>query len=145
MKLATGAYVLVCDGQKYLLLENKGDEDLINLQVLEHETLDRAQLQSEGLERPGQFTVSGTRRGSGDMTPVYELAESRFALTIAGKVNDHAVENHYRELLIIADKTTLGILRQTLSDQVLERVTGEIGNDITHDTIPEIEAFILAA
>jgi len=145
MKLAPETWIMICDGQKYLLLENKGDEDVLNLQTVDHGQLDPAELATDGLERPGVFQGSAMRRGSGETASVHDIAEQRFVAGIARRLDDWALEDRFHALVVVADKTTLGTLRARVSEHVTSRTIREIGNDIVHETIPDIEAFIQKA
>lgn len=145
MKLSTGAWVVACDGQKYLLLENRGDEAVINLQTIAHESLDPAELDDTGVERPGRFPAPGPRRGTGEMDNLHDLAERRFLSGLASKLEQWEKAGRFRELVVIADKTSLGTLRQVLPQKVSGRIVGEFASDVVHDTTPHIEAFIKRA
>ncbi len=142
MKLAPETWILVSDGQKYLVLENKGDQDIISLQTVAHGEADPSDLSADGLERPGRFKAFADRRGAGEITNIHDIAEQRFVADLATKLDDWAQKGRYSALVIIADKTTIGVLRSRLTDHVKERLIAEIGRDIVHQTTPEIEAFI---
>ena len=145
MKLAPETWVLVCDGQKFVILENKGDEELLNLKTVDHGEVDRTDLQTEGLERPGRFPGFGARRGAGEMVSIHDLAEHRFTVELADKLDTLAKSDRFRQLVVIADKKTLGTLRRSFSEHVTDRIVGEFGNDIAHVSTFDIEAYIRKA
>jgi protein required for attachment to host cells len=142
MQLAPGTWVVLSDGQKYLVLENKGDQDHISLETIAHETIDPNELSTSGLERAGRFKAFSDRRGAGDVANVRDIAEQRFVADLASKLDAWALKERYSALVVVADKTTLGTLRDRLTDHVNERIVAEIGRDIVHQTTPEIETLI---
>jgi protein required for attachment to host cells len=142
MKLASGAWVVLSDGQKYLVMENKGDETIINLETIAHDEVDPDDLSKDGQARPGVFKAFARRRGAGEVASLHDIAEQRFVTGLAKKLDEWVEADRFSKLVIIADKTTLGTLRARLSDHVMKRVVAEIGKDIVHETTSDIEAFI---
>lgn len=145
MKLAPDTWVVLSDGQKYLIMKNKGDQDILNLETIIHKEIDPKTLSENGQMRPGRFRAFATRRGAGEVASFHDIAEQRFVTNLAEKLNEWGEADAYSALVLIADKTTLGTLRARLEDKVMKRVVAEMGNDIVHEPTPKIEAFIQKA
>ena len=127
MKLKNGTWVLVCDSGKFLLLENNGDEDIMDLRVVAHDELVNPATSNHGTDRPGRFAISP------------DLEETRFAQDLAEKLGRWETDKRFNDLVIVSDSRTLGVLRSALSDQVKKRVRGEVQKDYAHRTIEFIE------
>jgi protein required for attachment to host cells len=88
MKLASGAWVVLSDGQKYLVMENKGDETIINLETIAHDEVDPDDLSKDGQARPGVFKAFARRRGAGEVASLHDIAEQRFVTGLAKKLDE---------------------------------------------------------
>ncbi|WP_373003169.1 host attachment protein [Hyphomonas sp.] len=139
MKLKNGTWVLVCDGSKFLLLENNGVEDIIDLRVVAHDQAVNPATRDQGTDRPGRFAISSDRRGTTQETDWHQLAETRFAQDLAEKLGRWETDKRFSDLVIVSDSRTLGVLRSALSDQVKKRVRGEVQKDYAHRAIAFIE------
>ena len=139
MKLKNGTWVLVCDSGKFLLLENNGDEDIMDLRVVAHDELVNPATSNHGTDRPGRFAISPDRRGTTQETDWHQLEETRFAQDLAEKLGRWENDKRFNDLVIVSDSRTLGVLRSALSDQVKKRVRGEVQKDYAHRTIEFIE------
>ncbi|GAB6140576.1 host attachment protein [Methylosoma difficile] len=69
--------------------------------------------------------------------PKYHEAD-KFAHTVGGILSEALNENKYQQLLIIAEPSFLGLLRQCLSEQVKKHVTFELAKNITTHSLNEI-------
>lgn len=146
MKIETGTWVLIADGEKYLLLRNQGDADLLDLRVLDHDALENASTREQGTDRPGRFdTPGGPGRSAVAETDWNRLGKERFAKDLAERLRLAALGNDFAALVIVADPRTLGVLRPELHKAVLERVTGELDKDLTGAPVDRIEAALKAA
>lgn len=139
MKLKNGTWVLVCDSGKFLLLENNGDEDIMDLRVVAHDKLVNPATSEQGTDRPGRFFISPDRRGTTQETDWHQLEETRFAQDLAEKLGRWENDGRFNDLVIVSDSRTLGVLRSALPDQVKRRVRGEVQKDYAHRTIAFIE------
>ncbi|MDJ0921554.1 MAG: host attachment protein [Henriciella sp.] len=138
MKLENGTWVAVCDGGKFLLLQNKGDADLIDLRVIAHEersleTL--AQLRDRGPSPDGHAALVGRA----DSTSVEDLAEHRFVQSIASELTERIVDGSMASLVLIADPKTLGLLRSQLPEVAHAAIRKEIAGDHAHQTVAQVE------
>ena len=83
MHLPTGAFVLVCDGSKALLLENKGDADLLDLRIVEALTDDNPPNRDQSSDRAGRFKTPSGAHAATEQTDWHDIAEERFLSTVA--------------------------------------------------------------
>jgi protein required for attachment to host cells len=139
MKFKHGTWVIVCDAGKFLLLENNGDQDAMDLRVVDHEEVENPRTSEQGTARPGRFQMTSDRRGSTVEADWHALGEIRFAEDLAGRLDRWAGQDRFDGLVIVADSRTMGVLRTALSDQVKMRVLAEIQKDYAHRTIEFIE------
>lgn len=146
MKIDAGAWVVIADGEKYLLLRNNGDAELPDLRVIDHAELVNAPTHEQGTDRPGRFdTPGGPGRGAVAETDWHRLGKERFAKDLAERLRLAALQDEFRALVIAADPRTLGLLRPALHKAVLERVTGELDKDLTGTPLDQLEAALQAA
>ncbi len=69
MLIGNGTWVLVADGEKFLLLSNHGDEDIIDLRVVRHGEVENPPTHVQRTDRPGAAgrpRRTGPERGGGD-------------------------------------------------------------------------------
>jgi protein required for attachment to host cells len=143
--LQEGAWVLVGDGRRALILVNAGDAKFPNLRRLAVEWHDNPPTREQGTDAPGRaFAGRGARRSAVETTDWHEIEESRFAATIAAKINDSARLGQFKHLLIVAPPKTLAELRRRLSEQTRHTLVGEVDKDLTKHSIAEIERLLTA-
>ncbi len=146
MKLKTDTWVVVANGNKYLVLHNKGWPDHLDLRVLKHDEIDVPQTQDLARDRAGRQQekfrpgISGFKQAD-----EHEARETAFAKDLVAKLNERAQQKRFEDIVIIADPETLGEMRPTYSAYLKERLVGEIPKDLTNLTIPDIESVVNAA
>jgi protein required for attachment to host cells len=69
----------------------------------------------------------------------HELEQAEFARTLTDRLNRLALEDRFDAIVIAADPETLGQMRESYHDGLLERLVAEIDKNYTHAPIPEIE------
>lgn len=146
MEIANGTWVLVADGEKYLLLHNIGDAELVDLRVLRHGAQENPPTHEQGTDRPGRMEdPGGLGRSAVEETDWNRLEKERFAKDLADRLRRWALDGRFRRLVVVADPRTLGVLRPELHKAVTERLVGEVDKDLTGMPVPEIEAVLKAA
>ena len=145
MKLSHGTWVMVLDGEKYLLLRNRGDADNLDLRVVEHEEIDNPPTHDQGTEQPGRKADAGLGRSAVEQTDWHALEKANFAGDVADRLKNWALKNRFRELLVCADPRTLGTIRPKYHSEVSRRLIGEIDKDLTSLPVDEIEHIVGAA
>lgn len=135
-----GAWVLVGDGRRALLLQNHGDPDLLDLRVVEARVDENPPTRDQGTDAPGRaFGTGGAPRSAVDNADWHELEKEHFAREIAQRINTAAESGELSEIVIIVPPRVLGELRQELSAKAKSKVKGELDKDLTHHPLPEIE------
>lgn len=143
--LEQGAWVVVCDGRKVLILENSGDARFPNLKTREERHLDNPSTQQQGTERPGRVHASvGTARSAVEQTDWHDQAEVAFLREVAKRLNAAALRGETKSLVLAAPPRALGVLRAALSAQAAKLVLREIDKDYVHLPVGEIEKRLLA-
>ena len=145
MQLATGTYVLVSDGAKALLLQNKGDDGIIDLRVvkaLEESTPAAKELSSD---RPGRFSTPSGGQAATEQTDWHEVGETRFLAKVAQATLETVTQTSPANLVVAADPKSLGKLRRLLIDSGSIKLLAEINKDLAHQSIPQIEEAITGA
>lgn len=146
MKTPHGAWVVVADGGRYVILENHGDAERLDLRLLSRVEHENPPTREQGSDRPGRFADNGPGgRSAVDDTDWHNLEEARFASELASRLRAWALDGRFDKLIVAADPKTLGRLRPELHDEVKKRLLGEIAKDLTKHPIDKIEAAIAGA
>lgn len=139
MKLPHGAWVVVADGARMLLLQNQGDEVHLDLRVRSHDAADHPATRETGSDRPGRTSGPASRHAALGQTDWHTLEKDRFADALAAKLNGWATGGQMTHALLIAAPRTLGEIRQHLSGPTRKTLLGEIPADLAHQTVEAIE------
>jgi protein required for attachment to host cells len=142
MQLPHGAWVIVADGERHLVLENRGDPDLIDLRMRSHAHQTLAPDAEQGEDRPGRHPAPGGRRETVEETDWKRLDKARFAAQLAEQLNRAAAAGDLPSFALAADPRSLGEIRGHLDERVRGRCLREVAADHTHDSVGRIEAFI---
>jgi protein required for attachment to host cells len=144
-KLTQGTWVLVADGEKYLILVNQGDEEFVDLRVRRKEEQDNPRTIEQAANRPGRMDDSQGNRSAFEDTDWHELAKDRFAHEIADMLYKEAHRGAFDRLVLVAASGTLGELRRTIHKEVADRVVAEIPKVLTNQPMDEIERRVAEA
>ncbi|ODA66094.1 Protein required for attachment to host cells [Methyloligella halotolerans] len=138
-------WVVVCDGSKALMLRNEGDDELINLQVVEVDEEKHAATHEMGTDRPGRVQESAvTGRSAVEQTDWHERAEIEFLGRVAEKL-DAMIDSHdIKHLVLVAPPRALGRIREQLTDKVKNVIDTEIDKDLTNLPVDQIEKHVTA-
>ncbi|WP_193182724.1 baeRF12 domain-containing protein [Nisaea sediminum] len=140
MQVAHKAWVLVADGERFVVYENHGDADLIDLRVVDNERTSNPADHLQGTDRPGRLNdPSGGQKSAVEATNWHVLEKQHFAEKTAAKLNDWALAKKFDDLVVIADPRTLGSLRSHYSQPVKAKLRKELDKDLTHLPVNEIE------
>jgi protein required for attachment to host cells len=145
MRIGNGTWVLVADGEKFLLLRNDGNAQRVELRVIRHGEVDNPPTREQGTDQPGRFDDPAAGRSAVEETDWHRLEKERFAKELAERLRAWALDNRFEALVLAADPRTLGVLRPALHKAVTERLVGELDKDLTGMPVPEIEAVLKAA
>jgi protein required for attachment to host cells len=144
LQVKNGAWVLVCDGKKALMLRNEGDADLLNLRRAFVQEQDDPASRVQGTDAPGRaFSPSGASASVGQ-ADWHTIGEQKFADQIASDLNKASLGHAFKELVVVAPAKTLAELRRVFSKEIQAKIAAELPKDLTHHTIPEIETLLAA-
>jgi protein required for attachment to host cells len=140
LRLATGAWVVVCDGAKALIFENHGDGEFPDLRTrLAEEQPDR-RTSELGTDAPGRaFNSVGTAGGAMEQTDFHDQSETRFLADLAASLDKAVQSGEVREIAIVAPPRALGKLRRAFSDHVRKAIVAEVDKDLVALPVKDIE------
>lgn len=137
-------WVLLADGRKALFLVNKGDAELLNLEVIRVMEHENPSTHDQGTDRPGRVNASADiRRSAYQQTDWHQLEEARFAKDIAEALYKAAHQDRFRRLIVAAPPTALGDLRKAFHKEVSDRIAAELNQDLTNLTIDRVEQHMI--
>ena len=133
----TTTWIVIANGARARVVQNngpaKGIEALVDL-VFEGDHSASSEVMAD---KPGRTfdSVGSSRHAMEPSTDPHEALKTQFAKRIAD-VLDNRIDS-YDRMILVAPPATLGLLRKSLSDAVADKVTGELGKDLTH--LPNID------
>lgn len=144
--LPQDAWVLVADGEKALFLVNKGDEQDMHLIVRNKEEKDNPQAQDWAANRPGRFNDGpSVHRSAVDDTDWHVLEKERFAADLADELYKAAHKGKFDRIVIVASRLVLGELRDTLHQEVTDKIILEVPKVLTNHTLDKVEDILSSA
>jgi protein required for attachment to host cells len=140
ISIAPDDWVVVCDGRKWLILENKGDAEFLNLVTREERTGDNPPTREQGTDRPGRthFSRGGARSAVGQ-TDWHDQAEQDFLTALARHLDKAVQAGGVRGIVLVAPPRALGMIRPQLSAAVAKLVRGEVDKDYVSIPVDQIE------
>lgn len=140
LRIDHGAWVVVCDGRKALILENAGDRMFPNLRTVEVLGHPDSPTNQQGTDSPGRMHSSvGTSRSSVEQTDWHDEAERDFLRGLAGHLDTTLRTRKTTDLIVVAAPRALGMLRQAYTASLRAALRGEIDQDLVKLPIHEIE------
>lgn len=138
--LPGGAFVLVADAERALLLKNTGQADAPHLQVVRRESVEDGP--PVGPAGPGEqgAEAAGGQRAALDDEDFHHFARDRLPLDLAQVLEDLARKGRFEAIVLVAPPQVLGALREHLGQEAGRRVIAEIPRTLTSHPIVEIEA-----
>jgi protein required for attachment to host cells len=144
MKIATGAWVVACDGRKALILENIGDAKFPNFCT--KETYEQADEPTHvlGAAPPGRSYQSvGNRRSAVDQTDWHDETERTFLRDLAERLHNAVSAGTAKALTIVAPPRALGMIREAYSPALRSAIVREIAKDVVNRPVFEIERLVV--
>ncbi|MDX7952734.1 host attachment family protein [Lichenihabitans sp. Uapishka_5] len=139
-----GAWVVIGDGKKALVLHNEGDAELLNLRRVSVRENHNPATRQQGSDAPGRSSSpAGAGSSSIAGTDWHQIEEDRFAASLADDINTAARGHLFKDLIVVAPPKTLAELRKEFGKDTQKCIVGELAKDYTHHTIPEIESLLL--
>lgn len=144
MKFDAGAWVVVADGARALVLENVGDRLYPDLRTKEVYKQDDPKSSEIGTDRPGRaFNSVGAQRSAVEQTDLHDQTEERFLASLAERMHKAVQSGETRSLVLVAPARALGMLRRRLSPQVQEALHAEVEKDYVKMPVDEIARHLL--
>jgi protein required for attachment to host cells len=139
-KVDQGAWVVVCDGAKALVLENVGDAKFINLKTREVFDQPAPKTHEIGTDAPGRSISSvGSGRSAMEQTDFHDQAEQRFLHELAGHLDAEVQAGKTKSVFLIAPPRALGVLRHSYTHALRNALRAEIDKDLVKLPVGEIE------
>jgi protein required for attachment to host cells len=138
--IAHDTWILVGDGRKALMLRNEGTPQKPALNVVDVlKDSDNPPTNAQGTDRPGRVMQSNLGvRSAVEQTDWHEIAEERFAATVASRLDAAAKNKRFEKLILVAPPNTLAALRKNIDAKTAQHVVAEIDKDLTKHPVPEI-------
>ncbi|PAU97663.1 host attachment protein [Paracoccus salipaludis] len=121
--LSHDALVVVADGKKAVLFRNAAKRGI----------------ELEEIERVGPTNLEDESQGrQPDETTPRDEDEATFAKQLTEKLNLMVLQNKVHELAVIADPSTLGVMRKNYHKMLEQKVVKEVAKTLTAATADEI-------
>jgi protein required for attachment to host cells len=138
--IAPDDWVVVCDGRKWLILQNKGDAEHLNLVTREERSEENPPTRQQGSDRPGRAYASvGSGRSAVGQTDWHDQAEQEFLTALARHLDKAAQTGAVRGIVLVAPPRALGMIRPQLSAAVAKLVRGTVDKDYAGIPVDQIE------
>ena len=145
IRIGTGDWIVVCDGGKALILENRGDRVFPNLQTREVHEQPNPLTHAQGSDAPGRVHASGGgARSAVEQTDWHDEAERSFLKTLAGRLDVAVTTGETSAVTMVAPPRALGMIRSDYSAALQKALHGEIAKDLVKLPVHEIEKQLLA-
>lgn len=144
VSVPNGAWIMVADHSKAILLENKGTPVAPQLEVRKVlKAADNPLTHEQGTDAPGTV-FSGSHHSTVEQTDWHEIEGRRFLEHAAGAVEKARTHERFTSLVIVAPPKALAELRDIITDSVKASVVGELDKDLVHLPVAEIAEHLAA-
>jgi protein required for attachment to host cells len=145
IRIGTGDWIVVCDGGKALILENRGDRLFPNLHTREVHEQPNPSTHAQGSDAPGRVHQSnGGGRSSVEQTDWHDESERSFLKALAERLDLAITSGETSAVTMVASPRALGMIRSDYSAAVRKALHGEIAKDLIKLPVYEIEKQLLA-
>ena len=140
LKIPERAWVVVCDGRKALILENKGDAEHPDLRMREVSEHESRPTHAMGADSPGRVHQSlGASRSSVEQTDWHDRDEDAFLASLAARLDQALAAGQTAAVIVVAPPRALGMIRNHYSKTLRGALAGEIDKDLVALPVDEIE------
>jgi protein required for attachment to host cells len=140
LKIDNGDWIVVCDGERALVLENAGDQEFLNLKTRETYRQEHPPTHEQGTDAPGRsFASVGRARSAVRQTDWHDQAERAFLEDLAARLDAAVTSGEAKSLIVVAPPRALGVLRQAYSPHVRNALRAEVDKDYVKMPVHEIE------
>ena len=135
-----GEWVVICDGRKAMILENRGDAKFPNLRSKEVYEHTESRTSAQGSDAPGRVhQSSGTGSSAIEQTDWHDESERSFLATLARRLDSALASGQAKSFVVVAAPRALGMLREAYTPAVRAAVRSELHKDYVRMPIHEIE------
>ncbi|MCA8904454.1 MAG: host attachment protein [Hyphomonas sp.] len=145
MHLRNGDWVVVCDGGKFVVYENQGDADRMDLRTVSFGEDENPPTHDQGTDRPGRYSSPDGQRSAVGQTDWHDQEEKRFVESLAARMDKWSAGAPARRFVLVADPRSMGVMRAVLEDQTKGRIEHMITGDHVRRPVADIEKLITAA
>jgi protein required for attachment to host cells len=139
LKIDHGAWIVVCDGAKALVLENAGNRKTPSLKTREVYEHDDRKTHELGTDKPGRsFSSVGNGHSAMEQTDWHDLEEQRFLAQLAARLDKAVLCGETPSLIVVAPPRAIGVLRKAFSSHVRQAVRAEVEKDYVKLPVDEI-------
>jgi protein required for attachment to host cells len=140
IRIDRGAWVIVFDGTKAMVLENFGNPLFPKLRPKDRHLREDPKTSEQGSDAPGRaFNPVAPARSAMEETDWHEQAERRFMTDLARRLDAAIQAGKTDALILVAPPRALGMLRQASTQTMRRAIRGEINKDLVKLPVPEIE------
>jgi protein required for attachment to host cells len=144
MKIDHGAWVVVCDGAKALVLENSGTRKSPNLKTKEVYQQDDLKTHELGTDKPGRASSSvGSARSAVEQTDWHDQQEQRFLAKLAERLDKAVLGGEMPSLIVVAPPRAIGMLRRQFTSHVRQAIRAEVEKDYVKMPVDEITRHLI--
>lgn len=133
------AWVVVCDGAKALVLQNRGNRlspDLVTKEVYEQADPKTSEL---GTDKPGRaFNSVGGRRSAVEQTDWHDQEEHKFLARLAQRLDRAVQTGEVHSLIVVAPPRAIGVLRREFTQHVRQAIKAEVEKDYVKMPVDQI-------
>jgi protein required for attachment to host cells len=145
LKIDNGAWVVVCDGAKALVLENAGNRMTPRLTTKEVYEQPEPRTSELGTDKPGRAISSvGSARSAVDQTDWHDQAEQKFLAKLAARLDKAIQAGETRALIVVAPPRAIGVLRREFSQHVRQALKAEVEKDYVKLPVDQIVRHLVA-
>lgn len=141
----SGAWVVVCDGAKALVLQNTGNRlapSLVTKEVYEQADQKTSEL---GTDKPGRaYNSVGSLRSAVQQTDFHDQEEQKFLAKLAARLDKAVLAGETQALIVVAPPRAIGMLRREFSAHVRQAIKAEVEKDYVKMPVGEIARHLSA-
>jgi protein required for attachment to host cells len=147
LRIPNKSWILVCDGQKALLLRNEGHPDLLNLKPIEIHWEPHPRTAELGTDAPGRSFQSHAAGGRSayEATDFHAQDEAQFLQKITRIIDAAASEKKLKHLVLVAPPHALGLVRESLTPAARALILAEVPKELTKMPIGTIQEHLASA
>jgi protein required for attachment to host cells len=144
LSVPRGAWIMVADHSKAILLENKGTPVAPLLEVKKVlEASENPPTRDQGTDGPGTV-YAGSHRSHVEQTDWHAVAGRRFLEHAAEAVEAARTLNEFKSIVLVAPPKALAELRSLVSASVKTSIVGELDKDLVHMPVAKIAEHLAA-